>query len=273
MNFRALTAVSAALVFGGFCFASASARAAEPAPPCKAPPSLTDLGHPLPHTSARLAAGEPLKIVAVGSSSTAGAGASSPTASYPSRLAVELSAQFPKSHITVVNRGVNGQESGDMLARMKSDVIDEKPDLVIWQVGTNAVLRDYGIDGVATHIDTGLAELKAVGADVILVDPQFAPRVIAKSETGDMIKLISFSAKKHNVGMFHRFEIMQNWRETLAIPFDAFVTADGLHMNDWSYGCWAKLMSSSIAHAVSRPTLSAHVGPAAAHPVSAKPAE
>ena len=27
-----------------------------------------------------------------------------------------------------------------MLARLKSDVIDEKPTLVIWQLGTNAVI-------------------------------------------------------------------------------------------------------------------------------------
>ncbi len=273
MNVRALIAVSAALVFGGFCFASGAARASDSAPPCKAPSDLTNLDQSLPHTSALLRAGMPVKVVAIGSSSTAGAGASSPTASYPSRLAVELSAQFPKSTITVVNRGINGQEAADMLARLKSDVVDEKPDLVIWQVGTNSVLRDQSVENVGVQIDAGIAQMKQVGADVILVDPQFAPRVIAKAETADMIKLISDSAKKNNVGVFHRFAIMQHWREVAAIPFEAFVTPDGLHHNDWGYACWAKLMSTAIAHAASRPTLSAHAAPAAVRPAVVTPAE
>ena len=69
---------------------SAAERPAAPAPACNAPTELTRLVHPLTRTGRRLASGAPLVIVAVGSSSTYGAGASSPAASYPSRLAVEL---------------------------------------------------------------------------------------------------------------------------------------------------------------------------------------
>ena len=63
--------------------------------------------------------------------------------SYPSRLAVELKALFPRVAITVLNRGVSGETARDMLARFDRDVIAEKPDLVLWQVGTNSVLRDH----------------------------------------------------------------------------------------------------------------------------------
>ena len=95
---------------------------------------------PLVHTARVLAAGKPLKIVALGSSSTYGAGASTSAASYPSRLADELARRFPGHEITVLNRGVNGNEAADMLARLDTAVIAEKPDLVLWQVGTNSVL-------------------------------------------------------------------------------------------------------------------------------------
>ena len=93
-------------------------------------------------TARLLAAGQPLKIVALGSSSTSGAGASTSAASYPSRLAVELERHFPDTRSRVLNRGVNGDEAADMLARFDTAVIAEKPDLVLWQVGTNSVLRD-----------------------------------------------------------------------------------------------------------------------------------
>ena len=252
--------LGAALVFGGFYFASLANAADGANPPCKAPPNLTDLEQPLPRTTARIAAGEPVKIVTIGSSSTAGAGASKPEASYPSRLAVELAAQFPHSQVTVINRGANGQEAGDMLARLKTDVLDEKPTLVIWQVGTNSVLRDHAIEQVSSHIDDGIEQIKAAGADVILVDPQYAPRVLAKSEEAtSMVTMIDKKARRFKVGVFHRFAVMRHWRETSAIPFETFTAPDGLHHNDWSYACWAKLLSTGIAQAVSKPTLSAHI--------------
>jgi len=41
------------------------------------------------------------------------------------------------------------------------------------------------------------------------------------------------------------------------MPFDAFLSPDELHMNDWSYGCVAKLLAGAIADAAQRPTLTA----------------
>src|SRR5262245_28554333 len=84
---------------------------------CTAPTDVMRLTRPLAHTAERLAKHEPLTIVAVGSSSTFGAGASSSAASYPSRLQIELKILFPKDKITVINRGVNGEEVADMLKR------------------------------------------------------------------------------------------------------------------------------------------------------------
>ena len=90
---------------------------------CTTPAEFVRFGNPLRHAARRIAAGEPLTIVAIGSSSTAGAGASSPAASYPSRLAVELKQRFPALAITVLNRGVNGEETAQMLARFESGVL------------------------------------------------------------------------------------------------------------------------------------------------------
>jgi lysophospholipase L1-like esterase len=232
--------------------APAGAWAADEVRPCRSKADLTRFAQSLPRTGRRLAAGQPLTIVAVGSSSTAGAGASSPAASYPSRLAVALRERFQGHAITVLNRGVNGEDIRDMLARFDRNVVAEEPDLVLWQLGTNSVLRDHPVAGVGGLLRQGLARLKAIGADVVLIDPQFAPRVLAKPETEDMVKLISAEAKKASVDVFPRFAVMREWRETDNIPFDAFISADGLHMNDWSYSCVAKLLGASIADAATR---------------------
>lgn len=238
---------------------AAAAQSATPTPACGAP-DLLRFTSPLGHTARRLAGGGPLVIVAIGSSSTYGAGASSPAASYPSRLAVELKQRFPGRDITVLNRGVNGQESGQMVARFDSDVIAAHPDLVLWQVGTNSVMRDHSLKSHAALLHEGIARLKEAGADVVLMDMQYAPRVLAKSEVQGMEDQIAFAAKAENVDLFGRFALMRNWYEVQHLPFDTFVAPDRLHMNDWGYACVAKLLAGAIAEAATRPVAAAHAG-------------
>jgi acyl-CoA thioesterase-1 len=235
---------------------------------CTAPAELVRLERPLIHTMRRLANGQPLTIVAIGSSSTAGAGASSPDATYPSRLAVELRARFPGREITVLNRGVNGEEANNMMARFAADVLAAHPQLVLWQIGTNSVLRDHPLNPHAVQLHGGIEQLKAAGADVVLIDPQFAPAVIAKSETQSMVEQIALAAKEEDVGLFQRFAVMRVWHDVQHLSFDTFVSPDHLHMNDWSYACLAKLLGGAIAEAAMRPIAAASVHPAA---ISAKP--
>jgi len=229
---------------------------------CAAPGELAHFERPLPQTMRRLDSGKPLTIVAIGSSSTAGAGASSPAAAYPSRLAVELKARFPGHDVIVLNRGVNGEETDDMMARFATDVMAVHPQLVLWQVGTNSVLRDRALSPHAVELHEGIEQLKATDADVVLIDPQYAPKVLAKSETPAMIDQIALTAKEENVDLFRRFAVMRNWREVQHIGFEVFLSPDKLHMNDWGYGCWAKLIAAAIADGATRPIASA-----AAHPV------
>src|SRR6516162_7497648 len=235
---------------------------------CVAPTELVHFEQPLVHTMRRVANGQPLTIVAIGSSSTAGAGASSPDASYPTRLAVELRARFPGREITVLNRGVNGEETNNMMARFATDVLAAHPQLVLWQIGTNSVLRDHPLSPHAVQMHDGIEQLKAAGADVILIDPQFAPAVLAKSETEGMVEQIAVAAKQENVDLFRRFAVMRDWHDVQHLSFDNFVSPDHLHMNDWSYACIAKLLGTAIAEAATRPIAAASVHPAM---MSAKP--
>ena len=227
------------------------------APGCNASLDLVRLANPLPRLAARLASGQPITIVAVGSSSTAGTGASSLAASYPSRLAVELSQHFPRHQFTVINRGVAGEEVAQMLARFDTGVLAEQPDLVLWQLGTNSIIRDKPLAGHGVLIHEGLAKLKAQGADIILIDPQFAPKVIAKPDAESMVDLIATMAKFENVDLFRRFRLMRQWRQVEGLPFESFVSPDGLHLNDWSYACLAKSIGMAIAEAATRPVASA----------------
>jgi acyl-CoA thioesterase-1 len=252
---RSLVRIPALALIAAALWPLAPAEAQERA--CNDTAKLARLSAPLFHMARRVAADSPLTILALGSSSTAGAGASSPAASYPSRLAVELKALFPDLAVTVLNRGVNGEEAAEMLARFEQSAATDKPDVVLWQLGTNSVLRDRPLDHYEEIIQQGLARMKALGADVVLIDPQFAPKVITRPEVKDMVNLIAAAATRRGVDLFPRFAIMQAWHENEAIPFEGFLAPDQLHMNDWGYACLAKLMGGALAEAATRPIAAA----------------
>jgi acyl-CoA thioesterase I len=242
--------VAGGLALGSLCAIAPVQVAAEAnAARCIAPAEVTRLDLPLRRTARHLASRRLLMIVALGSSSTAGAGATSAQATYPSRLMVELAQRFQMQPIMVLNRGVSGERAVDMLARFDDSVAAEHPDLVLWQVGTNAVLRGYEHVSSDSVIREGVRRMKAIGSDVILIDPQFAPKVIAQPEIGDMVDLIASAARQEHVAVFHRFALMRHWHDVDGIPFQAFLSSDGLHMNDWGYSCFAKALAGAIADA------------------------
>ena len=152
--------------------ATGPAFAAEPCPD-GSPFPLT-----LPAMRASLARGEPLVIVAVGSSSTRGAAASDVAHSYPAILQAELQRRLPTTHVAVLNRGIDGQDALEHLARLDRDVTTVHPQLVIWQVGVNAALRDIDPAAFRATVSIGVRWLRQPGRDVVLMDNQRAPRVL-----------------------------------------------------------------------------------------------
>lgn len=248
--------LAVALLLAGLV-APLAARAETPAPVCDLPLDMLRMAHPLARVGHKLTTGEAITIVAMGSSSTWGAGASSPAANYPNQLAADLSARFPGQTFKVINAGVGGEEVTDMLKRFDTAVIAVRPDLVLWQLGTNSVIRDQKVDGHDNSIHEGLKKIRSIGADVVLIDPQFVPKVIVKPEAEHMVELISATAKKEDIDLFRRFDVMKRWSMVDRLPFEAFTSPDGLHMNDWGYACMAKGLGMVISDAAQRPVLSA----------------
>ena len=115
------------------------------------------------------------------------------------------------------------------------------------QFGASAIIKlaDHG-----ASIRAGLDKIRATGADIVLIDPQFAPKVIAKPEAEHMVELIATTAKQEDVDLFRRFDVMKRWYDVDHMKFETFVSPDGLHMNDWSYACMAKGLGMAIAEAV-----------------------
>ena len=198
--------------------------------------------HGLPHFAQCLRGLGPAKVVAIGSSTTAGEGG---IVAYPYRLEALLRGQYPDLMIDVVNRGIGGQEAPVELARFDTDVIAEEPDLVIWQVGTNAVWQPPDqhpptFEATTEAIRKGVTRLHDYGkADVILMDLQYVPAVITpakKDKAIAMVEAIGEIARNANVNVFRRFELMKGWHEIEKVSFDRMVDPNDdrrLHDSEW----------------------------------------
>lgn len=198
--------------------------------------------HPLPNL-ARSLKQRNTKIVAFGYSSTSGMLQVVP---YPARLELMLRNEFGiqmidgfgKRMINVINRGIGGEEATTEMRRIQSDVIDEAPSLVIWQVGTNAVFRsnEFDFEAVVKAIGDGLKLLSKIPTDVILMDSQYTTAVVTdgkKPLSDKMVKRISEQAEAAGVDVFRRWALMLPWHVAMRELVDP---ADGLqlHLSDWA---------------------------------------
>ena len=222
---------------------------------CDTHQDIVGFKYSFPHLTRSLKLQQKIKIVAIGSSSTAGEGDVVP---YPARLELLLRAAFHDRMIDVLNRGMSGQEAPSELSRFEPDVIGEAPALVIWQVGTNAVFRkeEFNFDDVAGSIATGLGWLASLPTDAVLMDLQYATAVVVPDEKKgfaiDMVKRISAAAEKAGVNVFRRFALMQHWNLEDGIAIEDLIRwddPDHLHMSDWATNCVTQALYEAIINA------------------------
>ena len=226
-----------------------AAAATHPALRCTAPDAVTHFKVSLPNTARAIRRGEALVIVAIGSSSTQGVGASDQAHAYPALLAEELQRRWPRLTVTVVNKGVGGEDAEQMLARFARDVLPYRPQLVIWQTGSNSVLQSGDAQGYEKTIREGITRLKAAHMDVILMDPQYAPRILGRPIHKAIVDTIGEVSNDLKVAVFRRFAVMRYWVTSGQYRMEDIITQDQLHMNDASYHCIARLLADSLASA------------------------
>jgi len=204
----------------------------------------------LPRAQARLQAGRPLTILAFGSSSTEGSGASDQAHSYPAQLEARLRAAFPGLRLRVLNRGKGGQDVQEMLARLETDVLAERPAVVIWQAGANAVLQGMMTpEAFSAAMAVGIARIRAIGAEVVLMDSQRAPRILSAPGYARFDTALRDLSLEAPAPLFSRAALMREW-EAAGTPNAEMLSPDGLHHNDRGYACLAAALAQSLQAAL-----------------------
>jgi acyl-CoA thioesterase I len=223
------------------------------APADASPPKVTPgLGLQLARLGRALRAARTAKVLAIGSSSTAGVGASSPARTYTARLEVDLEKALAGTDFDIVSHGRGGEVAQGAADRMQREVAEVKPDLVIWQVGTNDALRHVAIDSFKNCLRKTLAWLKEQHIDIILINPQYGDQLIKDAYYEDMVNAVAEVAREAEVLLVDRFQLMQKLQREHADRL--YLSADNLHMNDEGYRCLAEQLAATIIKALPQPT-------------------
>ena len=223
-----------------------SARAEEKR--CNKARNVAAYQQPLPGLYEKISLGLPIKLVALGSSSTEGTGDIPQRDIYPSVLGRMLSRET-LTPVEVVNKGKGGETIPDMVRRLERDVIDQKPDLVIWQLGVNDVLRFDGVEPVIIEMRKVLARLRAMKLPVVLVDLQVAPMVDRDVDTPRMQAAIAEAARAEGAALFSRHAMMESLIVSREAEQAELVHGDGLHMRPLAHLCTGTLLAKTIAQA------------------------
>jgi acyl-CoA thioesterase I len=221
----------------------------------KAPPALSPdcrskrpvgemFRRPLRALSRAVREGRHVKVLAIGSSSTAGVGASSPSATYVARLETSLEGALQGMDINVVGRGLSGEVAQGAADRMRSEVEENKPDIVVWQVGTNDAIRHVSLEKFKGCLRTTLAWLALHKVDVVLIDPQYGVVLTKDDYYERVVGAIAEVAREQRVLLVDRFEAMRELQRERGDRF--YLTADNLHLNDTGHRCMAEQLARAI---------------------------
>jgi len=216
--------------------------------------------------AARLKTGEPVRILAIGSSSTQGVGASSPAFSYPVQLQADLT-RIWKGRVLIENAGKGGETIPETVSRLEAALLRaDKPDLVIWQVGTNDAVNGGDEGRFSDLLRQGIDAAQAVGVEVLLVDQQYFPAIKDPSRYERFVSLVGTTGAAEQVPVFSRYKLMKAWGERAPDVLGSMLSGDGFHMGDRGYDCLAQLLADSLHSMVAPAEAPSRAVTAAARP-------
>lgn len=158
-------------------------------------------------------------ILALGDSLTAGFGLNG-SDSFPSRLQMALRAAGHK--VRVINGGVSGDTTAGGLARLDW-LMQDRPDLVIVELGGNDALRGLPPAGTRRNLDGIIKRIKEKGTKVVLAG-MLAPPNMGKTYAAEFNPIFPDLARSHNVPLYAFFLDGVIQEPALMLP-------DGLHPN------------------------------------------
>ena len=213
-------------------------------PQCDVPAADIAAPAPLPNVSKALNEHRVLHILAIGSAASAGLGMSSGIKSYPVQITDILESALKGVDVEITNRGVGGEVAQTSAERIRSEVALAKPDLVLWQLGTNDALSRVDPDQFSDIVKTTVDWLRDSQIDVVLVGLQYTSR-FAKDASYDAIRAaLTKIAADEKILYVRRYDAMKFIAQTRANLH--LMASDNFHLSDLGNQCMAEHVARAL---------------------------
>ncbi len=223
---------------------SVAADEGEP-PGCDVPAFLLATDSKLPKVHDAIMTDRRLDIMVIGSRS---ATITAPDGTgFPGRMEVALREKLPG---VAVNMNLQQQikKTAEEVARDLDHLLEGKsPTLVVWQTGTVDAMRSVDPDDFRTAVEDGVGVLQKAGADVVLMNLQYSPRMETMISATPYVDVMRVAAQEREVPLFDRFAIMHQWNESGS--FDLFSAVRGIEMARRVHDCLGRALAKFIIEA------------------------
>jgi lysophospholipase L1-like esterase len=211
---------------------------------CEAPAQDIAVNGPLPNVVKALEDHKTLEILAIGSASAASLGVDAGIKSYPVQLEDLLKETLKGVDVDIINRGTGGEVAQTSADRIRGEVALTKPDLVLWQLGTNDALARVSSEQFTDTVKSTIEWLKSNNTDVVLVGLQYTTR-FAKDESYYQIRAaLNQIAKGENVLYVKRYDAMKFISQTRAKVH--LMASDNYHLSALGTQCMAEHVARAM---------------------------
>jgi hypothetical protein len=180
-------------------------------PDCPVPNYLLFGDSALERVNAAVAKKKALKILVIGTASSTLPGRDGAASAFPAKLEAALKRRLPGVSIAVATATKPRQTAQQMADTFEKLLLDEKPDLVVWQSGTFDALQGTDPEQFRASIAEGIELAHAHGADVILMNMQYSPRTDLMIALGGYTESMRWAAREFEVPLFDRLAMMRHW--------------------------------------------------------------
>ena len=217
---------------------------------CAVPAEMIGDPPPLTRVQATLAQRRPLTILAIGGASTVGAAAGGPALAFPARLEATLRERHRDIETYVINAGRPRELTRAMVDRLAGQLLEIRPQLVIWETGIMDAVRRTDLAEFGQALHSGIALVRARGADVVLVDFQYGRGASALIDFQPYFERLYVAADIDDVPVFQRYDMMRHWSEAGVLNLDETKRDKQQAMAAELYDCIARRLADQIDRAI-----------------------
>jgi GDSL-like lipase/acylhydrolase family protein len=223
-----------------------AAALAKPVDVCEVPGYLLFGDTALNAVNAAVTKDKTLKIVVLGGTSSTLPGPNGLKLAYPARLEATLASRLPGVKVTVAAHTKSRQSAAEMASGI-AQIVDQKPNLVVWQTGTYDAVHGTDPEQFRSSVADGVDKLRKNASDVVLMNMQYSPRTESIVAVGAYADAMRWVARELDVPEFDRMEIMRHWYDSG--QFDLYAATKDMKLAMSVHDCIGKALAAMIIDA------------------------